>query len=84
EQVKLLGRKSGKEILSLAMADTEDAIEVLEGGQIIANPESLKSLKQALVFERRAMRRSMASSIRNKLVDKAIAAKIEANDLLLE
>ncbi len=84
EQVKLLGRRAGKEILLIAMADTEDAIEVLEGGKIIANPESLKLLKQALSFEQRAMRRTLLTSIRNKLIDRAIAAKLTANDLLLD
>jgi cytochrome c peroxidase len=82
KQVKQLSMLRGQEILSLAMADTEDAIEVLEGGQIIANHESLNLLKQALAIEKSALR-SLLTTTRNNLLDKAQQTKQRAVDLLL-
>ena len=83
DQVKRLNRRHGKEILQLAMAETEDAIEVLEGGQIIANPESHSLLKRALHLEKKATKRRVSKRKRNRLLNKAINLKIEANALLL-
>jgi len=83
DQVKQLNRKHGRNILKLAIAETIDAIEVLEGGQIIANPESHSLLKQALELETKASRRKVSRERRNRLLNRAINLKIEANDLLL-
>lgn len=82
EQVKELSWRNGREILKLAIAETNDAIEVLEGGQVIPNPESVVKLKAALRFEKRALRYRFTRG-RNRLLRKAIAAKNTANDLLL-
>lgn len=82
KQVKQLGLTSGREILSLAMADIEDAIEVLEGGEIIANPEALNLLKQTLQTERKALDQILTSS-RNSLLDEAFQTKWQAYNALL-
>jgi len=78
-----LKRHHRQEILKLAIADTEDAIEVLEGGTIITNPESVKLLYKALALEQRAL----ASRYKLRALDwieQAILAKNEANELLLK
>jgi len=72
-----------QEILKLAIADTEDAIEVLEGGAIIANPESLKLLHLALELEQRALK-SRYKSHALDWIEQAVLTKNEANDLLLK
>lgn len=82
DQVKQLNRRNGREILKLAIAETKDAIEVLQGGQIIANPESLALLNHALRKERKALKRN-SKKRRNRLLNRAIRMKNEANDLLL-
>lgn len=82
QQTQQLGIKSGTEILMLAIADTEDAIEVLEGGQIIANPESLQLLKAAMDVEKSALDKFFVAE-RNVLLDKAINLKNRASNLLL-
>ncbi|NOT85888.1 MAG: hypothetical protein HOP02_14155 [Methylococcaceae bacterium] len=82
KQVKQLDLVSGREILSLAMADIEDAIEVLEGGQIIANPEALKLLRQTLLTEQSALEQILTSS-RNSLLDDAYQTKLQAYNSLL-
>lgn len=83
QQVKQLNIEAGREILNLASADTEDAIEVLEGGEIIANPESLKLLKQAYLTEQTAAGQLLSVS-RNYLLDNAMAVKQQAMSLLLK
>jgi len=83
DQAKQLNRSHGRDILKLAIAETEDAIEVLEGGQIIANPESHALLNEAILLETRASRRNVSTRKRNRLINRAITLKIEANDLLL-
>ncbi|MEQ1637931.1 MAG: hypothetical protein ABL903_14700 [Methylococcales bacterium] len=82
KQVKQLGLANGREILSLAMADIEDAIEVLEGGQIIANPEALNLLKQTLLTEQSALEQPF-TTLRNNLLDEAFVTKKQAYDSLL-
>lgn len=82
KQVKQLGLTSGREILSLAMADIEDAIEVLEGGEIIANPEALNLLKQTLQTEQKALDQVLTST-RNSLLDEAFQTKWQAYNSLL-
>ncbi len=82
QQTQKLGIKSGTEILMLAIADTEDAIEVLEGGQIIANPESLQLLNAAMDVEKSALDKFFVAE-RNALLDKAINLKNRASNLLL-
>lgn len=83
DQVKQLNRRHGRDILKLAIAETEDAIQVLEGGEIIANLESHSLLNKAIRLEKRASRRNVSTRKRNRLLNKAIHLKIEANDLLL-
>jgi len=83
DQVKQLNSEYGREILRLATAETEDAIEVLSEGQIIANPEALALLKEAQSLEIKARRRKVSRSIRNRLINRAINLKIDANDSLL-
>lgn len=83
EQAVQLNRQQRRELLALVIAETEDAVEVLEGGNIIPNPESVKLLRRALIFEKRAL------SSRNKwhstqLIYKAIQFKSDANNLLLK
>ncbi|MFI3135488.1 MAG: hypothetical protein QX197_01790 [Methylococcaceae bacterium] len=82
KQVKRLSLTKGQEILRLAMADTEDAIEVMEGGHIIANPESLKLLKTTLLTEQSALG-ELFTTTRNNLLDKATETKQQAYDALL-
>jgi hypothetical protein len=81
-QVIELSKKSGRKILKLAMAETIDAIEVLEDAQFISNPEALKKLQDALELQGKAMKKSNKRK-RNKLLYRAIHARDEANELFL-
>jgi len=83
DQAQQLNSEYGREILRLATAETEDAIEVLSEGQIIANPEALALLKEARSLEIKATRKKVSRSIRNRLINRAINLKIDANDSLL-
>ena len=83
KQVVQLNRKLGRDILMLAIAETEDAIQVLEGGEIIVNLASHKLLNRAIRLEKRAAKRHLSSRKRNRFLHKAIELKVKANDLLL-
>ncbi|MCK5898323.1 MAG: hypothetical protein KAG06_04560, partial [Methylococcales bacterium] len=77
-----LSKIERREQIRLAMAETLDAIEVLEGGAIIPNPKSVKLLRQALKTERKAFNnRYRMDSL--TLISEAINLKKLANDLLL-
>ncbi len=78
-----LTKKERQEQLALAIAETTDAIEVLEGGAIIPNPESVKLLRKALKYEEIALN-SRYKIEALKLITQAIAFKSQANDLLLD
>ncbi len=71
------------EILGLAIADTEDAIEVLEEGIIIANPKALKSLYAALRYEREALAGFSALGA-DTVIYLAIDSKNAARNLMLK
>lgn len=83
EQAMLLKRKHRIEIIKLAIAETKDAIEVLQGGQVIANPESLKKLTLALKYEKKALRKKRSKRW-IKFLKKAVYFKQQANDLFLQ
>ncbi|WP_228720000.1 hypothetical protein [Methylococcus geothermalis] len=74
--------KNAKETLKLAMADTEDAIEVLQGGMLLPYPEALARLEQALALERKALHTEIGP-IRNLRLHKAIALKLQAKALMV-
>lgn len=75
-------REQRKELVRLAIAETQDAIEVLEGGAIIPNPESVRLLRSALAYEQRALN-SRYKKLAESLIAQAIELKQQANDLLL-
>lgn len=77
------GQKSDAlDMLKLAIADTEDAIEVMEGGQLIPYHQSLRLLKQAQEYELRALNERDSNAVEH-LLSGATAAKSKANDLML-
>ena len=81
---KRAGILRGKRILAIAISDTEDAIEVLLGGKYaLYEGTAIKNLDQALLFERLA-RVANKRDMRNRLIDRAIAEKNDARDLIVE
>ncbi|MCK4493539.1 MAG: hypothetical protein KAU26_05755, partial [Methylococcales bacterium] len=70
------------EQIRLAMAETLDAVEVLEGGAIIPNPDSVKLLRKALKIEKKALNNRYKMEALT-LITEAINLKKLANDLLL-
>lgn len=81
-QASQLNINNGRKILKLARAETRDAIQVLRGGEIITNPESLALLRAALDLEKKAANKSKKSK-RNQLIEQATELKLEANTLFL-
>lgn len=82
-QAQMLKKHQRNELLQLAIAETDDAIEVLEGGAIIPNPESVKLLHRARDIEQKALK---SRNIRHawKLTAEVIELQQQANDLLLQ
>jgi len=81
-QARSLRKGRSRELIQLAIAETEDAIEVLEGGAIIPNPESVKLLYKALSYQQKALRKRSIMLARRYLKN-AIKTKQLASDLLL-
>ncbi|MDD2767722.1 MAG: hypothetical protein PHT19_03230 [Methylococcus sp.] len=81
EQAMGLRGKNAKYTLKLAIADTEDAIEVLQGGEVLPYPEALAKLEQALALEYKALRTSVGP-LRHLRQHKAIALKLQAKTLM--
>jgi len=82
DQAIALNGDNGKEIAKLAMADTEDAIQVLTEGQLLPYPEAVNKLQTAYQLEYSA---SLAHfpAMRNPLLNKAKALKLEADALMV-
>jgi mono/diheme cytochrome c family protein len=74
--------KNAKETLKLAMADTEDAIDVLQGGMLLPYPEALARLEEALALEKKALHTEIGP-MRNLRLHKAIALKLQAKALMV-
>lgn len=78
-----------REIIEIAISETQDAIEVLQGGALIPYPETIKLLKQALKNQRYALtqqRFSFLSRWNNRykiFLQKSVNLKRQANDLML-
>ncbi|QXP88739.1 hypothetical protein [Methylococcus capsulatus] len=81
KSMDLRGRNA-KETLKLAMADTEDAIEVLQGGTLLPYPEALARLEEALALEKKALHTEIGP-LRNLRLHKAIALKLQAKALMV-
>ncbi|HEU4388401.1 MAG TPA: hypothetical protein VFV34_11435, partial [Blastocatellia bacterium] len=64
-----------QELLKLSLSELGDAIEVLEGGRL--HPEAQKKLRQAAAIDAVALA-TPVSSLRNQLIDQAIALKNSA------
>lgn len=79
QAMKLHGANS-KEMVRLALADTEDAIEVLKEGAFLAYPDALKKLEQAFRLEKLALR---VPVWRNVLLKEAKRLKREAKSLMV-
>lgn len=82
DQAKLLNAANGKEIIKLAMADTEDSIEVLTGGQLMPYAEAVNKLQTAYNLEYSASLVQLPA-LRNPLLTKAKALKLEADALMV-
>ncbi|GAB4261818.1 MAG: hypothetical protein Kow0065_12420 [Methylomicrobium sp.] len=74
--------QDGMDMLKLAMAETEDAIEVMEAGKLIPYYQSLRLLKQAYQNESQALNSNNQRDIALRL-QAALSAKNEANALML-
>ncbi len=82
DQAKLLNAANGREITKLAMADTEDAIQVLSEGQLWPYPDALNKLQTAYNLEYSASLVQLPA-LRNPLLTKAKALKLEADALIV-
>ncbi|MCD2452536.1 hypothetical protein GO003_019305 [Methylicorpusculum oleiharenae] len=83
DQAMKLDAANGREMVKLAMADTEDAIEVLTEGQILPYPEAVKKLEAAYRLEATAALLQVPT-IRNPMLRKARNLKSEANSLIVD
>lgn len=82
DQAMALNAANGKEITKLAMADTDDAIEVLTEGQLIPDHAAVNKLKAAYRLEYSAALVQLPA-MRNPLLRKAKALKLEADALMV-
>lgn len=83
---KALGTKPRaeyKELVRLAMADTEDAIEVIRDGVYIPYPDALASLELALKYEKLASA-SASTAQRKQFLQKAMDRQDAARGLIVE
>ncbi|MEW5800686.1 MAG: hypothetical protein AB1847_01145 [bacterium] len=71
----------GRKLLEIAISETEDAIEVLSRG-VFLHPDAVSLLEKARLFEITACA-STITMIRNSLIDKAIASKNAAYELMI-
>lgn len=76
-------RAQYKETVRLAMADTEDAIEVIKEGVYIPYPDALANLELALKYQKLAMA-STTTSQRKQLLQKAMDRQNAARGLIVE
>jgi mono/diheme cytochrome c family protein len=74
--------RSAQETLRLAIAETEDAIEVLREAALLPYPEALAKLEHARDKERQALRLGFAP-LRHPLIRAAIALQREARSLMV-
>jgi len=82
DQAIALNGSNGKELVKLAMADTEDAIEVLTEGQLMPYAEAVSKLKSAYNLEYAASLVPIPA-VRNPLLTKAKALKLAADTLMV-
>ncbi len=82
DQAIALNASNGREITKLAMADTEDAIQVLTEGQLLPYPEAVNKLQTAYNLEYAASL-LQAPVLRNPMLNKAKALKLEADALMV-
>ena len=80
-QAMRLKGKSAREMIRLAIADTEDALEVLREGQLLPNPQVIDRLEAALRLE--TLANHSPGMIRDSLLQKAIERKRQARDLMV-
>lgn len=78
-----LNGNTSKDTVKLAMADTADAIEVLQQAVINPYPEALKKLQEAWAYEDKAVRGFMFAGQRKNLLQKAINLKSQARDAIV-
>lgn len=83
DQAMQLNIVNGRELIKLARADTEDAIEVLTEGQLLPYPEAIDKLKSAHARELGA---SLIpnTSIRNRMLNQAKQLKLEAKAMIVK
>jgi len=77
QNARRLSGPAAKEAIRLAVSDTQDAIEVLREGGVIAYPEVLKTLEEALTLEKLAALNPVAA-LRNAMLAKATGLKKSA------
>ena len=70
-------------ITERVIPDTQDAIEVLEGGPLSLYPDAVALLDEALGLEREA-RDTILRTNRNALLQQAVTLKEGARDLILQ
>lgn len=83
QKAMTLSRDAAEETIRLAMADTEDAVQVLADAVINPYPAATDKLKMALEQERRA-KDSILASRRQALLQKAIELKTQAKLLIAD
>jgi cytochrome c peroxidase len=81
ERAKGLSGKNAAETIRLAMADSSDAIEVLQQSHYNLYPEALALLEESFALEQKALKAMMG---RSRLLDKAIEKKQAAQGLMVK
>ena len=82
QKAKALNRQDSRKEITLALAETEDALEVLQGGVLNVYPQAVIKLRRALRLEKIA-RRTVNQRWRNRMLDRAIRFKSQAKDLIV-
>lgn len=82
EKAKAAKLHRGRELLAVSIADTQDAIEVLTGGEFFLYRRAVGLLKETLFLEKFA--RHVGIGRRNRLLDRAIRKKEEARALIVD
>ena len=81
-KAKWTGVHQGRRSIKIARSETEDAVEVLIGGEYFLYRDAVALLKKAIALEQRALKARLGF-VRNRLLNKAIKKKRQAKALMV-
>jgi len=81
DRVMQSDKKRGRELLAIALANTQDALNVLQEGRVL-HQDAIALITRAIVLERTAFKK-YRNAKRNKVLRRAKRIKLEAADLMV-